>query len=154
LFVWRLFHDRLPTKNNLIHRGVITNEARLCTAGCGSDEISDHLFLHCNIYGTIWHYIYRWLNFSTVFPLSVGDHFIHFAALSDQSILQVLWFATSWEIWKERNNRLFNGKQCSILQVVDKIKSLSFVWLKAKFPSLDLNYHGWWLSPFTILDIG
>jgi len=100
LFAWRLFCDRLPTKNNFIRRGVITYEARLCTAGCGSDETSDHLFLHCNIYGTIWNYIYRWLNVSTVFPLSVGDHFIQFTALGGlarvhQSILQVLWLATS-----------------------------------------------------------
>jgi len=78
----------------------------------------------------------------------VGDHFNQFTALGGlararQSILQVLWFATSWEIWKETNNRIFNDKQCSILQVVNKIKSLSFLWLKAKFPSLPLNYHGW-----------
>jgi len=103
LFAWRLFYDRLPTKNNLIRRGVITYKARLCTAGCGSDETSDHVFLHGNIYGTIWHNIYRWLNVSTVFPLSVGDHFIQFTALGGlarvrQSILQVLWFATSLEI--------------------------------------------------------
>ena len=53
LFAWRLFRDRLPTKNNLIRRGVITNEVCLCTAGCGSEETSDHLFLHCNIYASI-----------------------------------------------------------------------------------------------------
>jgi len=159
LFAWRLFRDRLPTKMNLLRRGVIANEARLCIAGCGSEETSDHLFLHCNIYGSIWYTIYRWLNLSSVLPFTVGDHFNQFPALGGLartrlSILQVIWFATSWEIWKERNNRIFNDKHCSILQLVDKIKSLSFVWLKAKFPSLSLNYHGWWLSPFTILGIG
>ena len=128
-------------------------------AGCGLEESSEHLFLHCNIFNAIWHNIYKWLNVSSVFPFAVGDHFIQFIALGGlakmcQSILQVLWFATSWEIWKERNNRLFNGKQCSTLQVVDKIKAQSFLWLKAKFPSLHLNYHGWWLSPFTILGFG
>jgi hypothetical protein len=147
LFAWRLFRDRLPTKNNLIRRGVITIDAQLCADGCGSEETFDHLFLHCNIFGTIWHYIYRWLNFSYVTPFDVGDHFIQFTALGGlaktrQSILQVVWFATSWEIWKERNNKIFAGEQCSILQVVDKIKLLSFMWLKAKFPSLHLNYHG------------
>jgi hypothetical protein len=159
LFAWRLFRDRLPTKSNLIRRGVISGDAISCVAGCGLEESSEHLFLHCNIFGAIWHYTYRWLNVSSVSPFTVGDHFIQFTALGGlvkarQSILQVLWFATSWEIWKERNNRLFNGKQCSTLQVVDKIKSLSFLWLKAKFPSLQLNYHGWWLSSFTVLGIG
>jgi len=59
-----------------------------------------------------------------------------------------------WEIWNERNNKLFTGKECTIVQVVDKIKSLTFMWLKAKFPSLPFNYHDWWLSPYTILGIG
>jgi len=51
LFAWRLFRDRLPTKDNLIHRGVIDQDSRLCVAGCGSVEPSHHLFLHCNILG-------------------------------------------------------------------------------------------------------
>ena len=36
----------------------------------------------------------------------------------------------------------------------DKIKSLTFMWLKARFFTLPFNFHGWWLSPFTILGIG
>ena len=70
-----------------------------------------------------------------------------------RSILQVIWFATVWEIWKERNNILSKDKECSIIQVVDKIKSLAFMWLKAKFSTLPFNYHGWWLSPFTMMGI-
>ena len=159
MFVWRLFRNRLPTKNNLVRRGVLPFDARFCVAGCGSAETYEHLFLHCCTFGSIWHYIYRWLNLSSVIPFDVGDHFNQFTAAGGpaktrQSILQVLWFATTWEIWKERNNRLFNGKECSILQVVDKIKSPSFLWLKAKIPSLPFNYHGWWLFPLTILGIG
>jgi len=49
--------------------------------------------------------------------------------------------------------RLFNGNECSIMQVVDKDKSLTFMWLKVKFPSLPFNYHGWRLSPFTMLGV-
>jgi len=30
MFAWRLFRDRLPTKDNLLRRGVIHHEARLC----------------------------------------------------------------------------------------------------------------------------
>lgn len=52
------------------------------------------------------------------------------------------------------NNRLFTDKICSVIQVVDKIKSITFMWLKARFITLPFNLHGWWLSPFTMLDIG
>jgi len=71
-----------------------------------------------------------------------------------QSIMHLIWYATAWEIWKERNSRVFNGKHCSTYQIVDKIKSLYFLWLKSKSHNLSLNYHGWWLSPCNMLDIG
>ena len=71
-----------------------------------------------------------------------------------RSILLLIWYATVWEIWRERNNKIFNGKQCLTLQLVDKIKTLSFVWLKAKLANLSFNYHAWWISPFTMLGIG
>jgi hypothetical protein len=91
-----------------------------------------------------------------VTPCYVTDHFNQFTyasggAKARHSIMQVLWFATVREIWKERNNMIFNAKECSLLRVVDKIKAISYAWLKAKFASLQLNFHGWWLSPFTLL---
>ena len=43
----------IVTNNNLFSCGVITYEACLCTVGCGFDETSDHVFLHCNIFGAI-----------------------------------------------------------------------------------------------------
>ena len=45
VFAWRLLRDRLPTKANLIHRGVISPEAGLCVSGCGTLESAQHLFL-------------------------------------------------------------------------------------------------------------
>jgi len=159
LFAWRLFRDKLPTKDNLLRRGVIPLDSRLCIVGCNSLETTTHLFLHCSTFGSVWQYLLRWLGFLTTLPLGVIDHFNQFflddgTVKARGAILQVIWFATTWEIWKERNNRLFNGKQSSILQVVDKIKSLAFMWLKEKYPTLPFNLHAWWLSPFTILGIG
>jgi len=95
LFAWRLFRDRLPTKDNLLKRGVIPNDSRLCVAGCGFEENSSHLFLHCNFFGTAWHHIFRWLGITMVSPLSVGDHFNQFifvggVAKARRSILQVI----------------------------------------------------------------
>jgi len=159
LFVWRLFRDRLPTKDNLFRRHVINFDAQLCIGGCGELETSSHLLLHCNLFGSVWNHILRWLGLSLVLPYDVASHYYQFSyiggvAKSRRSILQVIWFVTVWEIWKERNNRIFNDKNCSISQLVDKIKSLTFMWLKGKHVSLPLNYHGWWLSPFSILGIG
>jgi len=64
LFAWRLFRDRLPTKDSLLRRGVISFDSRLCVAGCDSEETSSHLFLHCNSFGSVWHLILRWMGLS------------------------------------------------------------------------------------------
>jgi len=130
-----------------------------CVAGCGSVEWSAHLLLHCNLFGYVWHLMYRWLSISAVVPRALSDHFIQFCysggpAKTRQSILQVLWFATVWEIWKDRNNMIFTDKACSVNLVADKIKSLTFMWLNEKFSIFPFNYHGWWLSSFTLMGIG
>jgi len=68
LFAWRLFRDRLPKEQFFHRRGVLDR-------GCGSIESSQHLFLHCNIFGVVWHFIYRWLGISAVIPAQVQNHF-------------------------------------------------------------------------------
>jgi len=147
LFAWHLFCDRLSTKDNLFRRRVLDIEAQICVGGCGLVETSSHLFLHCNLFCSVWNYIFQWLGVSAVVPVAVVDHFIQFsyiagAAKSRRLILQGIWFATTWKIWKERNNKIFNAHKSSIMQVVDKIKSVIFRWLKVKFASLPFNYHG------------
>jgi len=94
------FRDRLPTNDNLLRRGVIHHDARLCVTHCGFEENLAHLFLHCKFFGSIWHHIYRWMGVSTTIPFSVGDHFNQFtidggASRARRSILRVLWYATT-----------------------------------------------------------
>jgi len=38
----------------------------------------------------------------------------------------LIWFATSWVIWKERNHRIFRYKENTTLQLLENIKHLSF----------------------------
>jgi hypothetical protein len=111
LFAWRLFRDRLPTMDNLHRRHVIDIDSQLCIGGCGEVESSSHLFLNCNLFGTVWNYLLRWLGVSFVLHGDASSHYYQFSfiggdAKSRRSILQVIWFATVWEIWKERNNRV------------------------------------------------
>lgn len=45
IFVCRLLRDRLPTRSNLVDRGIITNVDTGCLVGCGHRETSQHLFI-------------------------------------------------------------------------------------------------------------
>jgi len=54
IFAWQMLRERLPTKSNLVIRGIIPSDARLCAAGCGHVEDTTHLFLSCPTFGAIW----------------------------------------------------------------------------------------------------
>ncbi|MCI43347.1 70 kDa peptidyl-prolyl isomerase, partial [Trifolium medium] len=54
IFAWRLLRDRLPTKVNLVTRGIITPPDHHCVSGCGGVESTHHLFLSCSYFGSLW----------------------------------------------------------------------------------------------------
>jgi len=51
--VWRLLRNRLPTKDNLVRREIISQEAHYCVSGCGKVESAQHLFLHCALFSSL-----------------------------------------------------------------------------------------------------
>jgi len=55
IFAWRLLRNRLPTRSNLLVRGIISDADAGCIAGCAHMETSQHLFLSCDFYGLLWH---------------------------------------------------------------------------------------------------
>jgi len=79
VFAWRLFRNRLATKDNLFRRGVINNNSCLYVSGCGSLENVNHLFLHCSFFGAVWCHIMRWVGFSMVTPFAISDHCTQFS---------------------------------------------------------------------------
>jgi len=48
----------------------------VCVGGCDSLDTAPHLFLHCNFFGEVWHFIHRWLGVCSVIP-SVSTDFIN-----------------------------------------------------------------------------
>jgi len=95
LFAWRMFRDRLPTKDNLFRCGVIDIESRTYVSGCGYLENSSHLFLHSESFGSVWNSIYRWIRIIMVTPCYVADHFNQFTydgggTKERRSMMQVL----------------------------------------------------------------
>ncbi|KAK2360961.1 hypothetical protein QL285_086176 [Trifolium repens] len=51
IFALCLLRDRLPTKANLVTRGILSPVAHFCVFGCGAVESAQHLFISCNIFG-------------------------------------------------------------------------------------------------------
>jgi hypothetical protein len=68
IFAWRLLRDMLPTKDNLVARDIIHQEARLSVRGCGGKETRRYLFLSCTILTSFWSLVRSWVGFSSADP--------------------------------------------------------------------------------------
>lgn len=112
LFVWRLLRSRLPTRTNLYRCGILQENDQLCVAGCGIPESADHLFTRYPLVVSLWSRILEWIGFQTIQPGNVSDHLLQFESLAGFSkakcsLLTLIWCATLWTLWKERNDRIF-----------------------------------------------
>ena len=99
LLVWRLFRNRIPTKDNLANRGVLLFTDMSCAFGCGSNESVGHLFIHCSFSGSLWALVSNWLSISFVHPSVLQHHFTQFTKMAgmpihSHSYFRIIWFAT------------------------------------------------------------
>jgi hypothetical protein len=158
LFVWRLLRNRLPTKDNLVRRHILIAEDSFCVGGCGSLETADHLLFRCDPFSSVWFAVLQWLGISFVALGGCRDHFTQFGHLaglprSSYSFLQLIWMACVWVIWKERNNRVFHQKITDSQSIADKVKLLSFQWLKVNLITFVFSYHDWWRHPLLCMGV-
>ncbi|XP_058760640.1 uncharacterized protein LOC131633987 [Vicia villosa] len=62
IFGWRLLHDRLPTRKQLLRRGIIEHNHEALCVFCGQvSEDPYHLFLLCPEIQRVWNAIIQWL---------------------------------------------------------------------------------------------
>jgi hypothetical protein len=158
VMAWRLFRNRLPTKDNLMTRNIISHEASFCVNGCGTLETANHLFLPCPDFAPLWSMIRSWIGVASADPQLLHDHFAQFVACSGGSqtrcsFLQLVWLCCISVIWHERNNRVFKATGTTIQQMFEKVKLSMFWWLKANNVTLGINNHMWWSSLFVCLSI-
>lgn len=70
IFSWRLLRNRLPTKANLVARGILSQEAQMCVTGCGEVEKVNLFFF---LYYFQWHLVCRWIVVSGADPFDGAD---------------------------------------------------------------------------------
>jgi hypothetical protein len=137
---------------------VLPIDDNVCVGGCGSLETEEHLFLGCDIFTNVWSLLLQWLRISFVAPPTVRDHFLHFGHMagfpkSIHLFIRIIRLACVWIIWKERNNRVFNQMELDSQVISDKVKLLSFTWIKANSSSFTFAYPDWWRHPLASLGV-
>jgi hypothetical protein len=60
--------------------------------------------------------------------------------------LQAILLASSWTIWKERNNRVFDHKELSFDKLICNIKLLVWWWLRARKHDFCFDLNLWLLN--------
>jgi len=65
-------------------------------AGCGHPETTQHLFLLCNTFGSLWHILHDLIGCYGVDVDNISDHFLQFIHLTGggnarRSFMQLLW---------------------------------------------------------------
>lgn len=118
LFLWSLSHDALPTKTNLFHRHIILDI--ICPL-CSTDaaETTVHTFLYCQWTAAIWSHPLINIQIPTPHIQHLGDWLGNMLSQNQNSPAFEVVAALLWNIWKARNNFIFQHQRPAPLRVVD-----------------------------------
>ncbi|CAH9083997.1 unnamed protein product [Cuscuta epithymum] len=131
-FFWQVCTNCLPTTSNLIRRGV---ECRALCGLCGDegDESLLHLFVTCREAKEAWRAVnWRQVNQSvSAFPDWLQ---LNFQSLQEKELTRLI--LGCWGIWRERNQRVWNGSKLDRAQILRKAEAYVEGWSMAQLPKL------------------
>ncbi|GJX70165.1 RNA-directed DNA polymerase, eukaryota [Tanacetum coccineum] len=142
VFAWKVFLDRLPTRSNLQHRGVLVSDL-LCPLCSSAQEDSSHLFFSCRLATDIVRLVCRWWNLSWT-PLGLYADWLNWfnsIRLSSKvkDLLEGVLYITWWSVWMFRNQLLFSSKAPRKDVIFDDIVSRSFTWCLSRYEYLQMD---------------
>jgi len=148
VFSWKLLLDRLPTRSNLVRRGVPLPERDLGCVSCAvPSESAVHLFIVCPAVLPVWYQVSSWLGLEFVILIGLAQLFQAFTSIGRGKRVRLglflVWHAVIWTIWTSRNNLIFSSGTPSEEPVVDRVKLLAWKWFLAKCPASSCSYHEW-----------
>lgn len=155
---WRATRNRLQTKTNLATRGVQLGENGLLCAGCGQcNETVQHLFFECSVFSELWGRCLHWCGLQTALQADCKRQFQQFRGLffgnnEASNQWQVIWLATLWTIWLNRNDIVFNNKRATADAMFEQTQVRSWTWLHANGKDFVYPQHNWIDSPLQCLD--
>ena len=135
-FSWLATQNRLWTVDRLEKRG--WQNQKICPLCCIIDESAVHLLAHCRVTKRVWTEIQRWTQTNLqMIKWSGCDSVKQWWNLVVDSLnnpripLRTLVILVSWEIWCERNARIFWNTASPLASILAKIKEEGRAWVKA-----------------------
>jgi hypothetical protein len=128
LFNWLLCHNRVLTTDNLMRKGF--HGPSRCSLCLGNEENAQHIMLECNFALEVWGEVLSHWSVDTTLPSSIFDlhaNWLHRypGQLPNNNCFKAAWLVlpkiTCWQIWLERNSRIFQGKMHNAKVIMTKI---------------------------------
>ncbi|CAM8878686.1 unnamed protein product [Rhodiola kirilowii] len=135
LLVWRIYHESLPTKDNLFKKGVLSVNHNLNCDLCDQHvESVDHLLLQCGWSWKLWSWCIHWWGSYWVAPYTMRELLQGWVIPRSTKTYKRFWktlsYAIIWTIWEERNKRCFSSQRRSIEEAGEMVKTRLAWWIK------------------------
>nr|GEY57214.1 RNA-directed DNA polymerase, eukaryota [Tanacetum cinerariifolium] len=131
IFAWRARRDCLPTRVNLIRRGVSVASVLCLTCSLDEDD-GQHVFFRCELAQDVLRRVCRWWDLNWQQWLSFSDWNSWFSSIwlnsRIKSLLEGVFNVAWWYIWGFRNRSILDDNTPSRAMIFDDIVSFSFHW--------------------------
>ncbi|XP_045802312.1 uncharacterized protein LOC123895887 [Trifolium pratense] len=157
VFGWRLLLDKLPTRAALASKGILSNPHDLPCVFCfQAVETSHHLFFSCGKAIDLWKQVFTWMGVEASLQVGGRHHFTFFGSLVKSKkggkVKHLIWLATTWCLWRLRNNIVFRGDFADFSGLLDQIKFVSWLWFSGRAGRKSgYLYHNWCMNPLCCL---
>jgi hypothetical protein len=124
---WLVLRNRALTTDNMQKKNWPCNPN--CSLCFCQHETTAHLLLHCNFSEALWGVVTQHFNLPAYGALRLFQepvqwitHLIKHSAWAEKRKRLGILFFVWWHLWKEWNRRVFQGKECSFIQVANLIR--------------------------------
>ncbi|GKV25095.1 hypothetical protein SLEP1_g34588 [Rubroshorea leprosula] len=155
-FNWQLLQDRIPTKMNLLTRGII-KDIQDCKCGiCGEEEEdTKHLFLKCNMVRWLWTACAKWWGIKVTLEADCWNTFQVDGREPKEKCIRdgwdCIWNSLVWTVWMAQNQKTFQGKEINREKLLELIQLKSFHWITAKKERYAFTLTDWFINPVACL---
>jgi hypothetical protein len=119
---------------------IVINRCCMCKK---SEEMVDHLFLHCEIASTLWDAMFSCFGLAWVMPRQVVDLLACWwssGRTRSAAVWKMLPTCLFWCLWQERNNRCFEDLERSFKDILSLCFHTLYLWTVAHLSPVSISY--------------
>ncbi|XP_076917387.1 uncharacterized protein LOC143577439 [Bidens hawaiensis] len=99
----------------------------------------------CGIPAVVWEHISRWCKVPPIFGFSVllELHKTTKLGVVEKEAFHGIITIACWRLWKAKNEKVFDGKEVIVKEIIGDIKAYGFLWFKYRSKHKTLAWSNW-----------